>query len=594
MIIPPKRKIALIIFLFLLFINSTLIDAAEPLGEETPIEMSFRDADLRDVLRLISELAGVNLITDSSVSGVFTAHLTDITFIEALEFITFANDLGFYKSRNTYIVAAPSRLERFLEQPVSQIFYLDYAEPGDLQGVVAATFPDAEIEINERLNALIVKTHQQKLDNVAAFIKELDTPKALISVEVRIEEISSSRLKELGVGPGELANIKFFTGEDNTTFEGIGLDLPSILRVLEEEGASTNLANPRLTTIDGIEGRMLIGDRIPVKTEEVVDGQVVSTINYIEVGIAISFLPRVSSDDYITLRVRPEISSIGEGATEGFPHIRTREAETVIRIKSGETFAIGGLIQDRERTSMARVPILSELPILGELFKRKTTDISGTELIIFITPQIIKDAVDEKISSQNSQRLQYLSYDALDIPTYEDLPPHLIDWIKKYYWGLEDEAKEEDSVEDTTSTTAPAFYLESISGNKKVLNDFAKVATTDYILAYSPFSEQDVNQALTYYEVVANDTLWAIGRAFNIDYQLIMDFNKIDDPTNLKIGQRLIIPLSHSKSYTVQRGDTLASIAEKFDLEIKQLILINDFSSTFFLKVGQSIIIPQK
>ena len=277
--------------------------------------------------------------------------------------------------------------EEIVEEKLFKTFRINYADISDIRSLLGSITPDAKFDYDNRLNLLLVEALESDMERITGLVRELDAPQDQISVEIRIEEVSSSGLEELGVAPGQLSQITVI--KENGSFRGLNIDLPSILRVLNERGESTNLANPNLTTIDGKEARMLIGDRIPVKTQTVQDGQVVESISYIDVGILFQFTPRISNDGYITLHIKPEVSSIGEERTEGFPHIRTREVETNVRIKSGETFAIGGLLQKDETETMAGIPFLRELPILGEFFKRTRSEDRQTELIIFLTPKII-------------------------------------------------------------------------------------------------------------------------------------------------------------------------------------------------------------
>ena len=131
-----------------------------------------------------------------------------------------------------------------------------------------------------------------------------------------------------------------------------------------------------------------MGDRVPiVLTDE--EGR--STLEFLESGINLQVTPRISEDDYITIVVEPEVSTFIWRADTVYPQIRTREAQTTVRVKSGQPFVMGGLLQEQENEAIKRIPFLGELPILGKLFQWKETKNGSTEMTIFVIPRIVRD-----------------------------------------------------------------------------------------------------------------------------------------------------------------------------------------------------------
>lgn len=750
-----SKVLASILVVFLL----SICVPVQALGEHTPVELSFKSADVRDVLRMLSELAGVNLITDSSVQGELTIHLADITFKEALRYITFANNLEYELVGNTYIVASPERLHTMVDRDRARIFYLQFAVPEALKEIIEHMVPNVSVQVDNRLEALIVNALEQDMEEVEYLIKELDTeksahihgkdskvyfldygdaeemasilraiipeaslevdqrlnalvaegkkidiqrleqfvmqldqpdrikadedrahifyleyaepqelkavleplvpdvimevdhrlhalvvygkesdvkrlddlvwdmdaPKPLISVEVRVEEISRTDLDEMGVSAADLANIRFIQGED-LFFDDMQLDLPSLLRMLEDKGASRNLASPRLTTVDGVKGKLLIGDRIPIGEERVETEEGVQiTVSYHEVGILIEFLPRVSGEKYITLEIRPEVSTLGETLIEGYPTIKTREAETVVRIESGETIAIGGLIQSQEISSMSRVPFLSELPVLGELFKRSQDEDKDTELIIFITPEIIPaperirpiseepeireeievETEEEEVETEEEDRKESIQEDDPEKPeplsreeerqemtesavsqeeTEETSSNYLDDWMASLEKG---EQYYESYYEEDGSV-----YLITSDG-EKVEIDPSDVADGNFFFQYSRTIEGITIEYHVTYEVREGDSLWAIGQRYGIPHQWIQEINHIAEGQHIHRGDILSIPILDSHLYTVQEGDTLQSIAETYNVDIATILDLNKLDHLVILPVGQRLIMPR-
>ena len=161
------------------------------------------------------------------------------------------------------------------------------------------------------------------------------------------------------------------------------------INALVSKGNARVLAKPKITTIDGNKAQILIGDRIPVLVDEVENGKTKTTIQYVDAGIKLIYTPRINADGQITATVRTEVSSPTLVAEMKAYRITTREAETTVRLKDGETMVIGGLIGSQNSNSSKSVPFFSDLPILGALFKNTNTEKTDTEVMIFLTPRIV-------------------------------------------------------------------------------------------------------------------------------------------------------------------------------------------------------------
>jgi len=270
---------------------------------------------------------------------------------------------------------------------------LAYGDPDYTGELLRELFPQAGILVDHRLNKLILRGDPETLIEIQEILPRMDQPRPLIMVEFRLEEISSKFLKNQGLNWDWGPEINFFDKDFLSGEQPLTFNLDYLLQLLEEKGVSETIARPRLTTLDGVEGQMIIGDRIPIRGARIDNGE--EQVSYFQTGIIISFTPRVGADDYITLKVQPQVSTIGEDLDKGFPQVRTREAQTIVRVKCGDTFAVGGLIQQQDRRSDAAIPWLSDLPLIGSWFSSKEEDQQSTELIIFITPHIIGDGEEK-------------------------------------------------------------------------------------------------------------------------------------------------------------------------------------------------------
>ena len=286
---------------------------------------------------------------------------------------------------------------------------VDYLPLEDAQQIINTNYSNLTISTNPEFKELILKGPESEVKKAANFLDDIDRAQRQVMIEVRVEEISRSDIEELGIksiseATPDLPRVKFIKSSDGATIEGVEAQWPDILDFLNRNSNSETLANPHLITINGQDGSLLIGDRIPVKTT---NSEGAESIKYIEAGITLEFTPWISQDDIIKLEVAPTVSSLGETKYEGFPTIQTREVETTLNLKNGETFAIGGLIQENDKISKSAVPYLSEIPILGELFKRTNEEKDKTELLIFITPKIIGDYKNVEVETE----FEYLNLD---------------------------------------------------------------------------------------------------------------------------------------------------------------------------------------
>lgn len=161
------------------------------------------------------------------------------------------------------------------------------------------------------------------------------------------------------------------------------------INALVSNGNAKVLAKPKITTIDGNKAQILIGERIPVLVDEVENGKTKTTIQYVDAGIKLIYTPRINADGQITATVRTEVSSPTLVAEMKAYRITTREAETTVRLKDGETMVIGGLIGSQDSYTNKAVPFLSDLPIVGALFKNSNNEKTDTEVMIFLTPRIV-------------------------------------------------------------------------------------------------------------------------------------------------------------------------------------------------------------
>ncbi len=245
------------------------------------------------------------------------------------------------------------------------------------------------------------------LEDVGKLIAELDKAASQVRIEAKIVEINLSSGVDLGINwsathspskstidadfpAGILDSLTIDLG---TFTKGSFEDITGRIRALETLGKANIMFNPSVITLDNEMAQMLVADRIPITRTFETEFRATTGFEYINVGISLTVIPHITDDGYIIMDAMPQVDSVKgwTGGEDSQPIISSRIAHTRVRVKDGETFAIGGLIREEETETRSGIPVLSRIPLLGRLFSSTSTDITKTDLIVFITPTIYKE-----------------------------------------------------------------------------------------------------------------------------------------------------------------------------------------------------------
>ena len=269
-----------------------------------------------------------------------------------------------------------------------KVYRLDYAEPKDARTALSMLVDEQKIQLDESRKSLIVRGTEAQLAEVDLFLLDFDQPAPQVVLEVWVQETSTDALQNLGIDWESPVSFNSSTTPVFFELQWEPWELIMALRVLEEQGAAKLLANPKITTISGQSASIFVGDRVPV----ILDGpDGIRTMEFLESGINLKVTPRISDDEHITILVEPEVSTFIWRTNTEYPQIRTREAQTNVRVKDGQPFVLGGLLQEQENELIKQIPFLSQLPVLGKLFQWKESSKTQTEMTIFLIPRIVKD-----------------------------------------------------------------------------------------------------------------------------------------------------------------------------------------------------------
>ena len=396
--INKKDKIIFItVLICLLFTYSTLAEFNQEQGQG--LEFDFKATELNEVFRLLSNVTEMNIVTTDSVSGEIDISLKGVSFFEAIEIITKKEGLDYTIFHDTVMIGEADELVERFEEKKTRVYHLENAEPEEVKNEISYLVNEGEINLNQRMNSIMITSYESTLRELEDLIPRLDQARRQVSVKVRFQEVSRDEMDDIGIdwsfgeisllGVGELE-----IGGFDVKHPELELDYQSFLEFIEEQSSSEMLANPRVTTVEGKEATIHIGDTIPVIRNRRFDdsGNEEVEIEDEEVGIDLSVLPRITEDDKILIDLEPEVTNI-TGMTDiagsSYPETSVKNVRTQLEVADGDTVVMGGLIQSSEVTNKRGVPLLSKIPGLGRLFSYESTEIEERELIIFITPEII-------------------------------------------------------------------------------------------------------------------------------------------------------------------------------------------------------------
>lgn len=386
---------------------------AQGMGGQALVTIRASETPLVDVLDILSQKSGLNIVASTEVEGtVISINLTNTPVEEALNLIVRAAGLGYERVGNSILVAA----EDVLKQETGMGTYvipLRFADAFELVPVLEKMIE--KVAADPGGNRLIVVATPGMIDQIRGVITGLDIPPVQILLETEVIEVSTNDLTEMGIDWGKITSQTVIFAEGNPeisdtdavpsemVYGGRGLDLNSVTRqakaleialdLLETEGKARILTRATLATLNNREAEIHIGDVIPYTVTGLTTSGVYEVrVEKAEVGVSVNVTPRAAGDGHITVMVEPNVSTIVgfRGPNEEIPWTKERRATTQVRVMDGETFMIAGLLSEDQSNTVSKVPFLGDIPILGYLFQHSKVESKNSDLIIKITPRIVK------------------------------------------------------------------------------------------------------------------------------------------------------------------------------------------------------------
>jgi type IV pilus assembly protein PilQ len=412
------------------------------------LSLKFKDADLRDVILYLADFAGLNVVFDPEVRGTVTVDLKDTPWDQALDLILRINKMGKTLEGNVLRIASTTVLTREKEEErrlletqvlagpmVTKTFTLSYSRASDVESLLRSKMSErGEMIVDERTNTLIITEVRDRMEVLERLINVFDTATPQVSIEARIVEATSTFIRNLGVQWGFRGiNDPFYGNQTSLQFPhrslvdgamipqgivtkgvggplgGYGINLPApafstavglsmanvldtfridmALTALETSGEGRIISAPKVTTQNNQEAEIIQGRQIPVQTV----ANFTVTTRYVNAALELRATPQITAEGTIIMYIEIRNNAADfANLVNGIPPITTQSAQTTVMVPNGGTTVIGGIYRTEDSITREKVPLLHKIPILGNLFKSFARTKQTRELLIFITPRIIR------------------------------------------------------------------------------------------------------------------------------------------------------------------------------------------------------------
>jgi type IV pilus assembly protein PilQ len=382
------------------------------------VSLDLEEADVLTVLRALSDYAGHNIVVSSEVKGTVTVRLHNVAWSHALDEICKVTGLSYIVENNIIRVAPPAKLKseeeerlkgdkaiELLQPLVTRVYKLEFATAGEMRAPLGKMLSEkGTLEVEPRTNSLVVTDIASKQKQMADLVRILDSSTPQVEITCRIVEANLDAARNLGISwSADNLQLKGIAGSDirveapTTELPVVSFNVGTItswasleasIDAIEREAKGKALANPRIMATNNKEAEIFAGKKIPISTRDQA-GNVIA--QYIEAGISMKIVPHINSLEDITLDLTGEVSEPDlANLVQGLPLITTNKAQTRVLLRDGATVVLGGLKKTNQMESERGVPVLRSIPLLGALFKSRAVTAEDREILIFVTPHLVK------------------------------------------------------------------------------------------------------------------------------------------------------------------------------------------------------------
>jgi len=434
--------------------------AAKMIGGSTePITLRFQNAKLKEVFEILARTAGVNVIFDKEVrDDPVTIFIKDLPFDEAMSLILSTNGMIAQKVAPDTILVMPNNKQKQAQYQdlLMRTFYLTNAKAKDAVNVVRTMLESKKIYVDEKVNAILVRDEPAKLQLAERLLFAIDRREPEVELDVEVLEVNRTKSLKYGLNFAKQAGAGIIPGGGTggistapSTFSyqqltSIGpqsylFTFPAsvLADFFKQESDAKTLASPKLRVLNNKSASINVGDKQPIllSTTNVLPGQAatgaipttstVTSIEFKDVGVKLTVEPSINAMDEVAMKLKIEVTRLGDQVIlQASPEIKqfkfgTRSAETFLMLKDDETVVLAGLIQDEDRKTRSTIPGLGDIPLIGHLFTATTVDRVETEVVLTITPHVVRSLTTPPIANQ-----AFWSGTDTNYATTQLFPPH--------------------------------------------------------------------------------------------------------------------------------------------------------------------------
>lgn len=391
--------------------------------------LHVKNAPVQGVLQSLAELTHKNIIFSGTLSSVVTADIDHVTPEEAMEFVLASSGLAAKIDERNIMIFDETTEEK--KKRIIRSYRLSYADAEEVAESLNHLSEDGRVSYNRTANTIFVSGTPLELMQTEELLHHIDIPEKQVKIEAEVIAVNRSQAKELGIDwefkplTGSAGyhrenghKRQYVTDKDgnprmkNIEHNGWNISVPegyagisygrsitghpytfffqARLNALVSQGKARILAKPNVVTMNGKEAEILIGNKIPVLVEHVDNGVRTTTTEYRDAGIKLSYTPRISEKNEITAHINAEVSTPYLVPEMKAYRIITRQADTMVRLKSGDMLTIGGLIDKEESRTFRKIPVLGDIPLLGKLFQSRSKSLEESEIVIIIRADIVE------------------------------------------------------------------------------------------------------------------------------------------------------------------------------------------------------------
>ncbi|MDP8266524.1 MAG: secretin N-terminal domain-containing protein [Candidatus Aceula meridiana] len=415
------------------------------------VTIYLKNVDVRDALRIILEANGLAFVEENDIIKVLTGNdfetrygyqfgrqtetrIVQLKNASAADLVAALNQMknstgSVVADANSNTVIMTDQIDKIImmenfahhaDIPIaSEIFTLKYSKAEEVAKKIEGTLTKgiSQIEWDERSNKIIVTDTSEKIKEISKLVEAFDEKQSQVLIEAKIIQVVLSDTFKFGVDWEAIVRdyhtltlnsaFNVISDTDKSGTLSIGTidddDYDVLIEALETVGDTNTLSSPRILAINNEEAKILVGSNEPYITSETITtasgpATTSESVNFIDVGVKLYVTPKIHGDGYVTLKIKPEVSSVTRYLTTStnneIPIVDTSQAETTVTIKDGVTIVLGGLIKDEDIDNVNKVPLLGDIPFLGAVFRNKSQTTRKTELVIFLTCHIVGGDVD--------------------------------------------------------------------------------------------------------------------------------------------------------------------------------------------------------